>query len=48
VIQKVRDESEDFGRNTVDWRKPVPQGFDEPEDLYSVPLEIIDLKHDTG
>ena len=25
IIQKVRDESEDFGRNTADWCKPVPQ-----------------------
>jgi len=46
-MQKVRDESEDFGRDTVDWRKPVPQGFYEPEDLYCVLLEIIDLKHGT-
>jgi len=46
-IQKVRDESKDFGRNTVDRCKPIPQRFDEPEDLYSVLLEIIDLEHDT-
>jgi len=46
-IQKVRDESEDFGRNTVDRCKPVSQRFDEPEDLYSVLLEVIDLRHGT-
>ena len=46
-MQKVRDESEDFGRNPADGRKPVLQGPDQAEDLQSVPLEIIDLKHDT-
>jgi len=44
----VRNESENFEGNPVDWGDPVLQRPNEAEDLESVPLETIDLKHDTS
>jgi len=47
-IRVVHNESEDFGRDLVDWGKPVLQRPNEAEDLESVPLETIDLEQDTS
>jgi hypothetical protein len=46
LVPEVRNESENFGRDPVDWGEPVPPGSNQTEDLESVPLENIDLKHD--
>ena len=41
---EVRDESEDFGWDPVDWREAVPPGPDQAEDLENVLLESIELE----
>jgi hypothetical protein len=43
-IPKVRDESEDFGRDPVDWCNLVPPEPNQVEDLESVFLENVELK----
>ena len=42
--KKVRDESEDLGRDFVDRGKRVPPAPDQAEDFKSVPFESEDLK----
>jgi len=44
LIPKVRDESEDFEREPVDWRNPISPGPNQVEDLESVLLENIKLE----
>jgi len=44
---KVRDEGEDFGRDSVDWCGCVPPRPDEVEDLENVLLENVELGHNT-
>ena len=48
TVPKVRDDSEDFGRDPVDWGKPVLQGPGPAEDLERVQVEKINLENDTG
>ena len=48
AVPKVRDDSEDFGRDPVDWGKPVLQGPGPAEDLERVQVEKINLEDDTG
>jgi hypothetical protein len=43
-IPKVRDESEDFGRDPVDWRDTVPPEPNKVEDLKRVLLENVELE----
>lgn len=47
-IPEIRNESENFGRDAVDWGEPVLQEPNQVEEIESVQLEIVDLKHDTG
>jgi hypothetical protein len=44
LVPKVRNESEDFGRDPVDWCYPVPPGPNQVEDLESILLENVKLK----
>ena len=44
---KVRNESEDLGRDPVDRGEAVPPGPDQAEDFKSVPFESSDLKEST-
>jgi len=46
-MPKVRNEGENFGRDLVDWRDPVPPGPNQLVDLENVSLEDIELKCDT-
>jgi len=43
---KVRKESEDFGRDLVDWCGRVPPGPNEAENLDCVLFKNIELKDD--
>ena len=45
LIQKVRKESEDFGRDPVGWCDRVSPGPDRAEDLESGLLENVKLKY---
>ena len=47
-IPEIRNESENLGRDAVDWGEPVLQEPNQVEEIESVQLEIVDLKHDTG
>ena len=47
-IPGIWNESEDFGRDPVDWGKHVLQGFNQVEDVESILLEMVDLKHGTS
>ena len=47
LIPKVRNESEDFGRDPVDWCHPVSPEPNQVEDLKSFLLENVELKCDT-
>ena len=38
-IPKIRDESEDFGRDAVDWGDPVPPGSEQAEDFGGMDLK---------
>ena len=41
---EVRDKSEDFRWDPVDWRKAVPPGPNQAEDLECVLLENVELE----
>ena len=43
-IPEVRNESEDFGWDPVDWRESVPPGQNQAEDLENVLFETVELK----
>ena len=44
LVPEVRDESEDIGRDLVDWCKPISLVPDEAEDFKRVLLESVDLE----
>ena len=44
LIPKVWNESEDFGRDPIDWRNPVPPESNQVEDLENVLLKNVELK----
>ena len=46
-IQEVRDETEDFWRDLVDWCESVPPGPNQAENLESISLENVDLEYAT-
>jgi len=43
-VPEVWDESEDFGRDTVDWGELVPPGPDQAEDFENILLKDVELK----
>ena len=43
LIPEVRNEGEDFWRDPVDWREPIPTGPNQVEDLESILLENVEL-----
>ena len=44
-IPKVGEEGKDFGGDPADWGELVPQESNQVEDLESIPLKIVELKH---
>jgi len=48
LIQKVWNESEDFGRDLVDRSDPVPPGPDQLKDIEKVLLDDVELKFNMG
>ena len=44
LVPEIRNDSEDLGRDLVDWREPVPPVSDETENFGSVPLKNVNLK----
>ena len=47
MIQKIRDEGEDLGRDLVDRRESVSQVPNEAENFESVSFENVDLEYAT-
>ena len=44
LAPELGNENEDFGRDAVDWGKPIVPGPDQAEDLESVLLKSLDLR----
>ena len=46
-VQKVRNESENFGRDLVDWCDGISPGPTEVEDFESILFESVELRYNT-